>query len=81
MYFPRMISNVCTTSRSVLSSFKTRSAAQCFWNFDFLFNSTNVWREDLIMGGDRRNLSLDLRLYLELGLKVNKSDIYLGAVP
>ena len=33
------------------------------------------------MGVDRRNLCLDLRLYLELGLKVTKSDIYLGAVP
>ena len=33
------------------------------------------------MGGDRRNLSLDLRLYSELGLKVIKSDIYLGTVP
>ena len=37
--------------------------------------------EVLIMGGDRRNLSLDLGLYLELGLKVTKSDIYLAAVP
>ena len=34
-----------------------------------------------VLGGDRRNLSLDLRLHFVLGLKVTKSDIYLGAVP
>ena len=35
----------------------------------------------LIMSGDRRNLSLDLTLHLELSLKVSNSDIYVGVVP
>ena len=33
------------------------------------------------MNGDRRNLPLGLRLHLELGLKVIKSDVHLGTVP